>query len=272
MLYSSMGSCFQVALFFLMSSLASFGIAAETITLGGVGSLTPIVKLLGAEYVKKNPGVEISVIEPPMGTGGGIRALAAGKVDVALSGRLLKADETGQAKPWLQTPMVLATSGGAKNGVTRAEVAEIYAGRKTSWSDNKPIRLVLRGDKETETAALRSMSPAVDAAVSDALNRPGLPIAENDLDALDVLTKISGSLGSTTLGLVMATGAKLAVLPLDGVAPSIKTMEDGSYRLLRPYFVVTAPNPRPSVSAFVTWLNSPAAISITRKLGYMPLK
>ncbi len=40
-------------------------ILAEPVVLGGVGSLTPVVKVLGEEYAKKYPGFEFSVIEPP---------------------------------------------------------------------------------------------------------------------------------------------------------------------------------------------------------------
>ena len=260
----------QIAALVLMSLLAPLSATAETITLGGVGSMTPIVKLLGSEYAKKNSGIEVYVIDPPMGSSGGLRALAAGKIDIALSARTSKADEAGQAKPWLQTPLVLATSSKSK-GLTRAQVAEIYGGRKTTWDDNKPIRLILRGEQETETKVLRSLSPEVDAAVADALKRTGLPIAENDLDAVEALTRISGSLGTTNLGLVKVSGARLTVLALDGVQPSIKTVEDGSYRLIRQFYLVTT-NPSPSAAAFVAWLNSPAALSLARQQEYLPLK
>lgn len=272
MSHSRVTSRFRVASMLLMLSLAPAGAVAETITLGGVGSLTPVVKLLGIEYAKKNAGIEINVIHPPMGSSGGIRALAAGKVDVALSGRNTKPDEAGKSKPWLQTPMVLATMGGKSNGLSRSQVADIYGGRKTAWDDNKPIRLVLRGEQETETAVLRSMSPEVNAAVADALKRPGLPIAENDIDAVELLAKISGSLGSTTLGLVTASGTKLTALAIDGVMPSVKTAEDGSYTLVRQFYVVTSPTPSPATAAFVAWLGSPAALALARKHNYLPLK
>ncbi len=254
----------------LAGFLAPLVAAAETITLGGVGSLTPIVKLLATEYAKKNPGIEVVVIDPPMGSSGGLRALAAGKIDVALSARSPKPDEAGQAKPWLQTPLVLATSG-KQQALTRAQVAEIYGGRKTAWDDRKPIRLVLRGEQETETKLLRSLSPEVDAAMGDALKRPGLPIAENDLDAIDAIAKISGALGTTNLGLLKASGSRLTVMSLDGIQPSIKTAEEGSYHLMRQFYLVTT-SPSPSAAAFASWLQSPAALALARQQDYLPLK
>jgi phosphate transport system substrate-binding protein len=245
---------------------------AETITVGGVGSLTPMIKLLGAEYAKKHSGVEVNVIEPPMGSNGGIRAMTAGKIDIAASGRSTNPDEAGVAKPWLQTPLVLATLSGKSKGLTRAQIADIYAGRKANWDDNKPIRLVLRGDKETETKVLRSLSPEIDAGVTEALKRPGLPVAENDLDALELLGKISGSLGTSNLGLIKASGAKLTSLPIDGIMPSAKAMEDGSYPWKRQFYLITQATPRAEVAAFVAWLNSTPALATARKLDYLPIK
>lgn len=245
---------------------------AEPVRIGGVGSVSPVIKLLGAEYAKKNKGFEFDLVEPPIGTKGGIRALAAGKLDIVLSGRAINPDETGVSKAWLNTPLVLATNGGKSKGLTREQIAELYAGRNTQWDDGKPIRLVLRGDQETETKALRSMSPAVDAAVSVALKNSSLPMAENDLDAIDSLARIPGSVGTSTLGLLKASGSRLTVLPIDGVVPDAKAAAEGKYAYRRDYFLITGSAPRPDVATFVAWLGSPAALAIVRKLDYLPSK
>lgn len=245
---------------------------AETLTVGGVGSLTPLIRQLGDEYSKKHPGREIRVVEPPMGSGGALRALAAGKLDLALSARPPKADETGKARIWLQTPLVLATMGGKLKDPTPALIADIYAGRKTTWDDGKPIRIVLRSEQETETRTLRMQSPAMDAAVGEALKRPGLPIAENDIDAVDTLSRIPGSLGTTSLGLLRASGSRLTVLSIDGIAPSAKSLETGSYPIARQFYLVTATTPGAVTNDFVAWLESPAALALARKLDYLPFK
>ena len=66
----------------LLASLLLAGVCspalAETITLGGVGSMTPLLKKLGEDYKKRNPAIDVVVMHPPIGTAGGIRALAAG--------------------------------------------------------------------------------------------------------------------------------------------------------------------------------------------------
>lgn len=258
--------------FFLLAMLVSPSVWAETITLGGVGSMTPLIKRLAAEYTKKNPGIEISIIDPPIGSNGGIRAISAGRIDIALSGRATSSEEAGQTWPWLQTPLVFATQDGKSKGLSSAEIADIFAGRKTTWDDNKPIRLVLRGEHESETKLLRTLSPAVDVAVGEALKRSDRPIAENDLIAVDMLGKIAGSLGTTNLGLLKTTGSRLTILPLNGVVPSVRSVETGKYGLLRYFYLILPNNPGRATLAFANWLSSPAALAVARKLDYLPFR
>lgn len=264
---------FKTGLLLMITLLASQAVA-ETINLGGVGCITPLAKRLASEYVRLNPGIEVRVVEPPLGSSGGLRALAGGKVDIVLSGRAPKTNEIGLTRPWLRTPLVLATYGGhsPRSGLTRMQIADIFAGRKTVWDDQKPIRLVMRSEFESETVALRKLSPEIDAAVAKALKRSDLPIPENDLEALETLQKIPGSLGTSSLGLIKASPTKLTILRIDGIAPSVKTLESGRYPLARQFLLVTSPTPRPAVRALLAWLQSPAALAITRTFDYLPFK
>lgn len=256
----------------LTVTLLTLNAWAETITVGGVGSLSPLIQTLAAEFSKTHPGVDVTVISPPMGSSASLRALAAGKLDISIVARPLGANESGQARPWLQTPLVLATWGGDTTGLSRAQVAEIYAGIRKTWANGKPIRLVLRGENESETVTLRTLSPEIDAAVGAALKRTGLPIAENDLDAIDTLSRIQGSFGTTNLGLMKASSARVKALSIDGVEPTAKTAAEGRYPLMRKFLLVTTHNPPPVVATFVSWLQSPAGLATGRRFDFLPLK
>lgn len=260
----------------VLATLLTAGICsaalADTVTVGGVGSMTPLLKKLGEDYKKRNPSIEVVVLHPPIGTAGGLRALVAGKLDIALSGRSLKPGEVGQAHAWLHTPLVLATNGGKSKGLTSKDIADIYAGRKTTWDGGTQVRVVMRGVAETETAALRSISPEVDVAVSEALKRTDLPIAENDLDAMEVLTRISGSVGTATLGLVKADQSRLTVLSIDGKVPSAKALESGAYPWKRDYFLVTTPAIKPAAVSFLNYLRSPPALKLAREFEYLAVR
>lgn len=257
----------------LLSLVVSFSVsAAQTVTVGGVGSLTPLLKALSLHYTKTHAGIDIVVLHPPIGSAGAVRALGANKVDIALLGRALKKEESGQTIVWVRTPLVIATAGGQSKGLTQPQLAALYSGRKTTWDNGKPVRLVMRGASETETTALRAMSPEIDAAVGDALKRSDLPVAENDLEALDTLGRIPGSLGTTTLGLITAQGARIDTLSIDGKSPTMKNMETGIYPWFRQYYLAHNANPTPEAAAFLAFLQSPQALAAARKLDYLATK
>lgn len=245
---------------------------AQTLTVGGVGSVTPLVKKLAEEFGRTAPGIEVSVIDPPIGSTGGMRALAAGKVDVALSGRPLKGDEAGVVIPWVRTPLVLASSDGRLDRLETSALVEIYEGRRRTWDDGRPIRLVLRGEFESETLMLRGLSPDMDVAVRRALERRDAPVADNDLAALDMLVKIKGSLGTTSYALAVSAGPKLRMLPLNGQAPSLEALASGRYRWHRPYYLVHRANPSESTRRFLAYLRSDKGLQAARQLGYLPLE
>lgn len=261
----------KTLLFLLAGLIAGVAGATEVVRVGGVGSLTPLMRLLIADYVRNNPAVEVQLIHPPVGSSGGMRALAAGKLDVALLGREAKPEEKGVGQTWLKTPLLLATSGGKARRLSRNDLADIFSGKRTTWDDGKPIRLVLRGQHESETTMLRKLSPAVDTAVTAAIARNAGPIAENDLEAMQMISSIAGSLGSTTLGLMLTESRAIDILAIDGIRPDSKKLENQDYPWYRDYYLFLNDQPSATVRSFVSYLNSPAALSIARKYAYLPL-
>lgn len=256
----------------LALALSATTLRAEAVQVGGVGSLTPLLKQLAVEYKKSHPKVDVHVIDPPIGSTGGLRALAAGKIDVALSGRPLQEKESGDLRPWVHTALVLATSDAPEKGLDSAQLTRIYNGEVKTWSGGQPLRLILRGAFESETLMLRQLSPEMDAAVSAALKRRDAPVADNDLSALDLIGKISGSLGSTSLGLVLSTQSTVRLIPLNGKVPSVDTLATGGYPWTRPYYLVSRADTSPAVRDFVAYLMSESAFKLARKLGYLPFK
>jgi phosphate transport system substrate-binding protein len=253
--------------FFMQSAMA------ETVTIGGVGALTPLVAKLAEKFSKQNPAIEVVITMPPIGTAGSVRALAAGKIDIALSGRAAKAGETDVFYPWLRTPLVLATSDGkASKGLSKMDVADIFAGRRNEWEDGKPMRLILRSENETEMKSIRAISPEIDAAAGEALKRPGLPVAENDLEALELLSKTKGSLGSTALGLIKSNGAALKVINIEGQTPSLAALENGKYGLQRAFYLVSNATLKPAASVFLNYLKSPQALKEAALVEFGPLR
>lgn len=170
--------------------------------------------------------------------------------------------------PWIRTPLVLASSDAALSGLSMGQVAEAYAGRMKAWPDGRPLRLVLRSAFESETLQLKSMSTDIAHAVDLALQRRDLPVADNDLSALALIAKLSGSLGSSSLGLILSTQTRVRTLAINGREPSLAHMLSGTYPWSRPYLLVLAPQASAAAQALRASLQSEAAMRVLQTLGY----
>ena len=244
--------------------------ASTTITVGGVGSITPLMQRLVQQYQAVEQGVQVQLVDPPIGSTGGVRALAAGKLDVVVSGRPLRDNEAGLLQPWLRTPLVLATQGGRLQGLDHDTLVQIFSGQRKTWDDGQPLRLVIRGLFESETQVLMAISPAMKRALEQSVNRHQALMADNDLDAVAKLEKIRGSFGTTSLGLLKTTQSDLTVLPLQGRTPTLEALREGQYPWARPYFLVVRADATPAVQRFVAYLRSPAALDLVQRWGYLP--
>ena len=134
-------------------------------------------------------------------------------------------------------------------GLTMEGLAEIYAGKR-DWEKGKRIRLVLRHPEDSDIPVLKSMSPAMSAAVDVALRRKGMIVATTDGDAADAIENVPGAFGGTTLSLVLSEKRALRVLTLDGVVPSVRTMTERSYPYRKTFFMMTRKNPSDCRSSF----------------------
>lgn len=248
--------------------LSFLGIAvasdSEPVRVGGTGSGSVLMQRLAQEYQKVHPGANVTVIMPPLSSGGGIRALSAGKVDLAIVGRPLKAEEAtmpglGRLFEYVRTPLVFASSGTQGATLTQKQLADIYSGRVVNWPDGSPIRLVLRSKAESDTLVMRAMSAEMNAAIDASYRREGMLVADNDVDTFNLLVKTTGSLGPTTLGMLRLDGRRLTVARLDGIDASVKTMTSGRYPCVKSMHLLPAAAPRASVLEFLAFLHSDKA-------------
>lgn len=247
---------------------------AQTLSVGGTGSSEPIVRQLFDEFRKEVPGATLNQLSPPLGSGGAIKALAAGRIGVAFLGRPVQPDEAkriGQNFLLAETPFVLAgRDARQKEGFTLDQLARVYTGELTTWRDGSLIRLILRPKFESDSGLLKSMSPAMEKAIETAAQRPGMVTADNDLEALKLISETAGSLGSTTLGLLTTTNARVVALPINSITPSLATLKNGSYPWRKPIVVALAQQPDALAERFVAFLRTSKARNLMQRLDYLP--
>lgn len=264
------------ALLILGLSLIATASRAEPLRIGGNGAGSALMERLAQEYKRVEPAAEVRVIMPPLGSGGGLRALSAGEVDIAVVGRALKPDEAalrgvGRGFEYVKTPFVIASNSPKVSDLSLAQLAQIYAGHVVRWPDGSSIRLILRSKFESDTVLMRDFSAEMSAAVDASYERKGMTIADNDIDALDLLAKTPNALGPTTLGLVRIDGRPLTPLRIDGIEPTVKAMSSGAYRWTKSVYLVTASALTPQARKFLAFLHSDRARRLLAAIGQLPV-
>lgn len=244
---------------------------AEEIKLGGTGAALGTMRLVADAFQLRHPGVTVNVL-PSMGSGGGLKALSAGALQLAVSSRALTEAEqrSGLAgTEYGQTALVFATSLSQKTDVLRLrDLIEIYAGRTNVWPDGKTLRLVLRPIGEADNEAIKSLSPAMREAKELAEHRKGMMFAITDQEAATAIEKIPGALGPSSLALILSEKRALKPLALDGVLPDAASMASGRYPLLKKMLIVTGPQTGAAARAFVQFLHSKEGRSILLSTGH----
>lgn len=256
--------------------LLSGAATAEMIRISGVGASMPLLERLADVYRAQAPDDIVQIVVPPLGTDGALRALAAGKLDLAVAGRPPRADEAvalGRTVGLGRTALGFATRDGVRApGLSAADVADIYAGRVMRWDDERPIRVILRAERESDTRIVRGISAATDAAMNIAHARKGLVVADNDLDAAHLLETVPGSFGPMSVSLARLRNSPVRFLPLDGVLPSAQAVADGRYPLAKEYFVVEPKAPGKAATRFAVFLKSAQAAAVMAAADVLPAR
>lgn len=251
----------------------------ETIRIGGTGLGTLLIQRVGDSYSKLHPKVQVKAMLPPLGSNGGLRALAAGAIAIAVvapPASTLKPDENEAAIrifPWVRTPFVFTGSDVVSNTkLTSGQVFDIYSGRRAEWTVGKPVRLITRTERESDTSILRAFSREMDQALTEAVSRTGRPFAENDVDNLQLLERIPGSFGAIGLGQLLLSESQLKPVSLDGIFPSIENLKSGAYRYEKPLLLIVSNSPDVATLEFIRYLRSPDALKIIGRYGFIPVE
>ena len=245
--------------------------AAAKIRIGGSGGALATLQILGDAFRKVPPHATVVVI-PSLGSSGGIKAVLAGAIDLAVISRPLKEAERGQgavATDYARTPFVFATAAATKvSAITQRELLSIYSGDTKTWPDGRVLRLVLRPEGDSDTDLAKSLSPAMQRAVETAQAQAGLLIEITDQANAHSLQTIPGAIGTSTLAQIISEQRALQPLTLDGVVPSLQTLDDGSYRYIKTFSFVSAPKTSPLVQQFMAFVQSPVGKQILEKNGH----
>ena len=250
---------------------------AETLRIGGTGAGVGTMRLLAEAFARKHQEYQVATIEvlPSLGSGGGIKALAAGSIDLAVSSRGLKDAERARGlhtRAYGRTALVFATpADNSVNSVTSAELAAIFGGTQNAWSNGTLVRPILRPKAETDTKLAEEHIPGLREALEKARSRPAVPLYFTDQETADALERIPGSVGTMSLSVIQSEKRRLKALTLDGHTATPQSIADGSYPIIKTLYFVIPAKPSQFCKVFLDFAYSAEGRAILEKAGQQAL-
>lgn len=236
---------------------------AGGLTLAGSTSVQPFAELLAEEYMGQHPD------SPPInvqggGSTAGIQAAQTGAADIGMSSRGLRGDETG-----LQTITIardaIAIIVNPKNPVgdlTLEQIRAIFSGEVANWNevggDDHPITLVTREEGSGTRGAFQEL------VMGEAEISSGAIVQDSNGAVREIVAGDPHAIGYISLGIA---DEREKVLKVDGVEPSIETVEGGEYRLVRPFLFVLKGKPQGLAKDFIDFALSPEAQELLTQEG-----
>ena len=264
-----MSAIVMVAAVAVLAALATPA-RADSVWIGGSGTATALMRLLAVAYQRQYPQDNI-IVNSPLGSSGGIKALNAGAIDVALTGRPLRERERSgglAAIEFARTPLVIAVPNtNPAVDINFTQLAALYAGTSPAWPDGNRVRVVLRIRDDSDSRTLASFSPAVALALDAALARPGMYIAINDEEAAAAIVRLPGAIGTAGLAQIVAGRLPLKALALAGLPPSVEAIRSGQYPYYKRMFLVASKAVTPATERFIRFVQSPEGARILTANG-----
>lgn len=252
----------------LTMTMLSTAAGADTVRVGGTGAVTALLKAVAPMFEQFSPGDRLEIVVG-MGSSGGIVAVQRGAIDIAMSGRPVSAKEgIGlNDRPLLETPFVFASGVNLLPNLSRADILKIFSGQMLNYADGSPIRLILRSRNDAYTTLLINSIDGMKDAMAKARARTELPVAGTDQDNMDEARSLPGSLAGFPLTQLLTETNALYHVRYEGVEPTLKAMQSGTYPLKLRIDAVTRVDQTAVVERFFSFMMSDQAAARIEEMG-----
>ena len=236
-----------------------------TVATDGSTSMEKVIGALSESFMANN--ADTTVTYNPTGSGSGITAVQEGTCDIGLSSRALKDEE--KAAGLKET--VLAYDGIAiivhpdnpVSDLTIEQIAQLYTGEITNWKD------VGGNDAEVVLIGREAASGTRDGFESITGTKEKCQYRQELTSTGDVITAVSQNPDAIGYASLASIKDSVKALNVDGVTPGEGTVKDGSYKVQRPFVLVTVEGKAltPVAQAFFDYATSSDAAAIIAKAG-----
>ena len=248
------------------------GCAAKTsgsVATDGSTSMEKVIGTLGEQFMKDNAGVTFTY--NPTGSGSGITAVSEGRCDIGLSSRALKDDEVASGLVGTTVALdgiaIIVNPENPVVDLTIEQIADIYTGAITNWKD------VGGNDAEIVLIGREAGSGTRDGFESITGTKDACQYRQELTSTGDVITTVSQNPDAIGYASLASLKDSVKALSVDGVTPSEATVKDGSYKVQRPFVLVTKDGTKLSDAAqkFFDFALSKDAASLISAAGAVPV-
>lgn len=209
---------------------------AITISISGSTSVGPLMEKIQEKYEEENSNVILEIQQN--GSGAGIKDVISGISEIGMSSRELKDEEKesvqGTTVAYDGIALLVNPDNPVKN-ISLEDVKKIYTGEVTNWKelggDDTPIVVVSREegsgtrDAFQEIVGYKSEELIKDATISDGSGAVKTTVAGN-----------KNAIGFASFEYIDNT---VSALSIDGLEPTADNVKSGSYKISRPFILVT---------------------------------
>jgi phosphate transport system substrate-binding protein len=240
------------------------GAGDEAIDIAGSTTVQPLAEKLAGAYMKIHPETQVKVIGG--GSSTGIRSVANGIVDIGTSSRELMENETAVLDEYpiaLDGIAIIVHPSLEITSLTIGQVAAIFSGNVTNWHEvNGPdldIDVVTReagsGTRDTFEEKVMNFVPITDTALQQPSNGA----------VRSVVAGLKSSVGYISIPYI---DASVKGVELDGLYPTVDSVKNGHWKLMRPLLMLTRGPAKGKAKDFIDFCLTPEAQEIVSSEGY----
>ena len=248
------------------SEAITTAVVSGTVSTNGSTSMEKVIGSLKEQFQKDNDG-QVTVSYDATGSGAGIEAVTNGTTDIGLSSRALKDEETSAGLTGTTVALdgiaVIVNADSQVSDLSVEQIGQIFSGEITNWKD------VGGADAEIACIGREANSGTRDGFESITDTKDKCKLSQELTSTGDVITAVSQNPDAIGYASLASIKDSVKALNVDGVTPSEATVKDGSYKVQRPFVLVTVEGKAlsPVAQAFFDYATSPDAAAIIAKAG-----
>lgn len=251
-------------------SLAPFKGEKGVLKVSGGTAHIPVMKEAAQQIMMMNPEIQISIAGG--GSGVGIKQVGEGLVDIGNSGRKATDEEIERYQLKLHMWAIdgVAPVVNPQNKVkelSQSQLIEIFAGKLDNWKllggEDRNINIYTR-DEASGTRAVFWKKGLDKGQIT-----PGAHVVVSNGAMKSAIAQDPYGIGYVSVGHIDETVAPVA---LDGVVPTIQTVQDGTYKVARGLYSNTKGEATGLTKKFIDFLYTPEGKQIIEERGFIPAR